>query len=448
MISGEKNSLPIPELKIGLVTGEFPPMEGGVGAFTQELARALADLGHDISIFTSRLARPPDAAQGAAQGAVLRSARSWRDLRRPVILPYARLYPWAHRWRWRDVAALADLALQEELDVLDIQYQAAAYNMRNPAINLAPWRLKGLTPTVVTFHDLRVPYLFPKAGPLRSLAVRLMARYAHGVIVTNSADAAQAKSLNATVTTIPIGSNIAVQTPPPTAVADLRCQLGLPPDALLLGYFGFLNPSKGADTLLAALAQCPPQTHLVFIGGRTGDSDPATNQAFLAHLDTLIADLALSPRVHWTGFVPAADVSTYLHAADLMVMPYRDGVSLRRGTLMAALAHGCSLITTEPNSPTPELVHQQNVWFVPAQDPAALAEAIQTLAANRDLAQRLGQGARQLADLFTWDKIAAQTADFLYQTILRRQQRTGLGAPPVTTIASVQKPPKSERVNH
>lgn len=405
-----RNSLPIPKLKIGLVTGEFPPMEGGVGAFTQELAIALHALGHDVSIFTSRLARPPDA------------SRHWRDLRRPLPLPYAHLYPWARRWHWRDVAALADLTLAQELDVVDIQYQAAAYNMRHPAINLAPWRLKGLVPTVVTFHDLRVPYLFPKAGMLRRLAVNAMARYAHSVIVTNPADAAQVGPLNASVAAIPIGSNIAVHPSSPAAVAELRCQLGLPPDALLLGYFGFLNPSKGADTLLAALAQCPPQTHLVFIGGRTGDSDPVTNQAFLAHLDTLIADLALSPRVHWTGFLPASAVSTYLHAADLMVMPYRDGVSLRRGTLMAALAHGCPLITTEPDSPTPELVHQQNVWFVPPQNPAALAAAIQTLATNRDLAQRLGQAARQVADLFTWDKIAAQTAHFLYDTILRCRQ--------------------------
>ena len=397
-------------LKIGLVTGEFPPMEGGVGAFTQELAQALAAVGHDVSIFTSRRARPPDA------------QRSWRNLRRPVALPYARLYPQAHRWQWRDVAALADLVMQQELDVLDIQYQAAAYNMRNPAINLAPWRLKGLVPTVVTFHDLRVPYLLPKAEPLRRLAVRLMARYAHGVIVTNRADAAQMAPLNSSVVTIPIGSNIARHTPAPTAVAELRRQLGLPSDALLLGYFGFLNPSKGADTLLAALAQCSPQTHLVFIGGRAGDSDSATNHAFLAHLDSLIGELALSPRVHWTGFVPAADVSTYLHAADLMVMPYRDGVSLRRGTLMAALAHGCPLITTEPDTLTPELIHQQNVWFVPAQNPPALAAAIQTLAANRDLARRLGQGALQLADLFTWDKIAAQTATFLHQTATRHKR--------------------------
>jgi glycosyltransferase involved in cell wall biosynthesis len=111
-------------------------------------------------------------------------------------------------------------------------------------------------------------------------------------------------------------------------------------------------------------------------------------------------------------------VSTYLHTADLIVMPYRDGVSLRRGTLMAVLAHGRPLITTQPATPTPELVHGQNCWLVPANDEGALAPAIEQLLAEPARRQSLGQNAAQVADLFTWDKIAVQTAAF-YQQLLR-----------------------------
>ena len=66
-------------------------------------------------------------------------------------------------------------------------------------------------------------------------------------------------------------------------------------------------------------------------------------------------------------------MSAHLAAADLMVMPYRDGVSLRRGTLMAVLAHGRPLLTTAPAAPTPELRQGENMWLVPPDDPAALA---------------------------------------------------------------------------
>lgn len=216
---------------------------------------------------------------------------------------------------------------------------------------------------------------------------------------------------------IPIGSNIQALTPGPAAVAAARARLGLTPDHFLLGYFGFLSESKGADTLLHALAQLDQQVHLAFIGGRLGSSDPDNNQVFLAHLDALIEELGLRERVHWTGFVADGDVSTYLHAADLMVMPYRDGVSLRRGTLMAVLAHDRPLVTTHPTVPTPELIHGQNVWLTPVDDVPELTQAIGHLAAVPAVRAQLGEAARQVAELFTWDKIAAKTAAFFQELL-------------------------------
>ena len=142
-------------MRIGFVTGEFPPMEGGVGAFTQELAKALASAGHEIHIITDRQARPAT------------DQRRVRDLLGPVSLDFAQLHPIIRSWGWSSMATIVDIVLRYELDVVNIQYQAAAYNMRSPAINLLPWRLKGVAKTVVTFHDLRVPYLFPKACRLR-----------------------------------------------------------------------------------------------------------------------------------------------------------------------------------------------------------------------------------------------------------------------------------------
>lgn len=391
-------------LKIGLISGEYPPMEGGVGAFTQEIAKALAALGHTIHIITSRQARPPSPERRI--GALLE----------PVDIGFAQLHPRVRRWRWPSLATVADIVLRHELDVVNIQYQAAAYHMRSPAANFLPWRLKGLVKTAVTFHDLRVPYLFPKAGRLRQKAVYFMARQAHGCITTNEADYQRLQALLETpLAQIPIGSNITTYQPNHIEIEEVRDLWGLQSSDCLLGYFGFLNESKGADSLLHTLAGLDSSTHLLFIGGQTGSSDARNNESFLAQTRQLISELALDERVHWTGFVPEQRVSTFLAAADLMVMPYRDGVSLRRGTLMAVLAHGRPLITTEPATSTPELVHGQNVWLVPAADQVALAQAIQTLLADPPLRQTLGQGAGQVADLFTWDKIAAQTAAFLSQ---------------------------------
>ena len=387
-------------MKIGLVSGEFPPLEGGVGAFTQELARALYLDGHDVHVITSRKARPTSAEQ------------TFRTQNHPVDLEFAQLHPRINRWRWPSIATIVDLVLRHELEVVDIQYQAAAFNMNSPAINFLPWRLKGITKTVVTFHDLRVPYLFPKAGPLRKSAVRFMAKRAYGVITTNAGDyETLAVEINTPLTQIPIGSNIETYTPHHIEIAEVREQLNLTEGDCLLGYFGFLNESKGADTLLRALSPLDERFHLVFIGGQTGASD-ATNIDFLEKIKALAAQIGLSDRVHWTGFLSDTRVSTFLHAADMLVMPYQDGASLRRGTLMAALAHGRPLITTYPSEPTPELVHGENVWLIPAGNTSSLSEAVEILTGDKNLRHGLGEGAARTARLFTWDQIAKSTAAF------------------------------------
>jgi glycosyltransferase involved in cell wall biosynthesis len=376
-------------------------MEGGVGAFTQEIARALADLNHEVHIITDRRARPEVA------------PRHWRTLGDPVDAGFAMLHPCVKKWRWSALTAVTDIVLRYELDVVNVQYQAAAYDMRSAAINWLPWRLKGVAKTAVTFHDLRVPYLFPKAGRLRQTAVTFMARNAHGAIVTNPADyAALTTAVRTPVRQIPIGSNITTYIPSASERQEARDLFGLQTDDFLLGYFGFLNESKGADTLLRALATLPPDVHLLFIGGQTGSSDPDNNQSYLNQLKALIVELGLDERVHWTGFVPDQRVSTFLHTADLMVMPYRDGVSLRRGTLMAVLAHGRPLLTTTPQTPTPDLQHATNVWLIPPDDSLALATAVHTLRADPALRHQLGHSAAHLASQFTWDKIAAATAAF------------------------------------
>ena len=412
-------------MRIGLVTGEYPPMEGGVGAYTEQLARALAALGHEVHVITSRRARnplPSPLPQGEGAGYPARGEGAGspaRRLREPVDLGYATLHPRVNRWSWSSLSVVADVAVRYDLDIINLQYQAAAYDMRNPAIALLPWRLRGVVPVVVTFHDLRVPYLFPKAGRLREAVVRGLARRAAGCVATNPADERMLASWGvASLRRIPIGSNIAATEPPAAVVAAARAALGLSPDDVLLGYFGFLNETKGADTLIDALARLDGRCRLVFIGGQTGASDPTNNEAFLRGLRERVAALGLTERVHWTGFLPPEGVSAHLCAADVMVMPYRDGVSLRRGTLMAALAHGRPLITTHPAEPSApaepaaEFRHGDNMWLIPPDDPAALAAAVGVLAADPELRARLGAGARTLAAAFTWPAIATAAAAF------------------------------------
>jgi glycosyltransferase involved in cell wall biosynthesis len=385
-------------VRILFVSGEFPPMQGGVGDYTREIGLALRDLGCEVHVATSTMGGP---------------------------VPGLTVHPVIERWNWGCWGTLLQLIERHQPAVVHVQYQAAAYAM-HPAINLWPRRLRrsgAQRPrSAVTFHDLKVPYLFPKAGRLRRWVVNELARSSDAAITTNREDYQRlSREVAFPPALIPIGSNIQPRLPVGYDREAVRARWGAGPKDLLLCFFGFINDRKGVDTLLQALhrlssgADRQGEPVLLFLGGRTGSSDP-TNVAYLARIEALIAELGLADRVRWSGYLPADEVSAGFEAADLCVLPFRDGVSFLHGTLHAALAHGVPVLTTRPRLPLPELVEGENVWLVPPGDAAALAAAIERLAGDAALRQRLGAGAEVLSRRFRWETIAAETLA-LYQAL-------------------------------
>ena len=150
-------------MRIAFITGEFPPMPGGVGDFTRILAERLQALAHDVHILSRQGTRhdklPVSTVGGWGAGSLPR-IRAW----------VRRIKP----------------------DVVNLQFQTAAYGM-SPFIHFLPDFVAA--PVVTTFHDLRFPYLFPKAGPLRDWIVMRLARSSAAVISTNQEDDLRLKRL-------------------------------------------------------------------------------------------------------------------------------------------------------------------------------------------------------------------------------------------------------------
>ncbi len=394
-------------MRIAFIAGEFQPLQGGLGDFTRELARACQAAGHEVHVLTR-----------AAPGAPAHESLDGVSVHRLVA-----------GWSWSAWGQVAGFTRQIRPDVLNAQYQAAAYQMR-PAINLLPAVLSRRAPVVVTFHDLRVPYLFPKAGPLRWQAILALARGARAVIVTNAEDEDTLRQAGLKrVFRIPIGSNIApAQIDGFDRGAWLR-QHGAPDHALTVGYFGFLNESKGGETLIRALAELRAQgldVKLVLIGGQTGDSDP-TNRRYAGWLMELAGALDVQAHIIATGFLDARNVSAAFAACDCIALPYRDGASWRRGTLMAALAHGSAIVTTIPRVALPELQHETNALLVPPDDPPALAAAIRRALLDAALRRNLQAGSLRVSRLFAWDHIAAETMRVFESAIGRYAAQSNKG---------------------
>ncbi|MGI8855764.1 MAG: glycosyltransferase [Thermomicrobiales bacterium] len=406
-------------MRVLLISAEYPPTPGGVGDYTALLAAHLAEAGATVSVLTS------------GSGTTVRDGD-------------VTVFPIVPRWDWTIARIVRSAVENVRPDVLHLQYQTGMYGM-HPAINLLacpkpftrrqtvyrsatvykyapepqlrPW-------FVTTFHDLRPPYLFPKAGPLREHVTYLLARESDAVIGTNGSDGARIGQWNRHATVIPIGSNI------PAAscldAAGVRARYGTPDGAALLTTFGLLNHSKGIDTAIGALGVLKRQgvdARLLFVGAGAGANDP-TNRATEAALDAQCAAAGVADAVTRTGPLPADEVARVLAASDLCLLPYRDGASPRRGSLLAALTQGIPVITTTPAphayDGVPEPRNGEVALFVPPDDSDALAEAVRRVIDDSALAARLRAGAAAYAARFSWSAIAAQTLA-VYAALSKRE---------------------------
>ncbi len=150
---------------------------------------------------------------------------------------------------------------------------------------------------------------------------------------------------------------------------------------------------------------------LIMAGDPLGTADP-TNAACRAELLALAAQLGLDGSLVWTGPLDAPSLSATLQSLDCCVLPFQDGASYRRSTLITALAHGVPVVTTGPSwagAELPPLRHRENSLLVPAGDAQALADAVLDLASDSALRARLAAGAHTLAPRFAWPKVASQT---------------------------------------
>ncbi len=418
--------------RVLLVSPEYPPTPGGVGDYTALLARHLRNAGASIAVLTSGTGGDTD----EDNVRVLRRVPGWgRGLTRHV------------RDAVRDTGA----------EIVHIQYQTGMYGM-HPAVSLLP--LRGTAPPsprstsgagenrskhwavphasmptrfspspvsrrggrgvrfITTFHDLLPPYLFPKAGPLRNGVTRLLARTSDGVIATNGADMATLRRWGVRATLVPIGSNIAAPHPQnwrhAVIEAELRDRYGFSIDDAFLSTFGLTNRSKGLDTAIDALALLHEQgvsAFLLVIGAGAGANDP-TNAATEAALRERIEARGLAGRIAFTGPLSAEDVAWALMYSEVCLLPYRDGASPRRGSLLAALAQGVPVVTTAPRPGAydglPPLTDEIAV-FVPPDDAAALAAAVRRILADDKRLSEMRRRAKEYAAQFGWGAIARRT---------------------------------------
>jgi glycosyltransferase involved in cell wall biosynthesis len=168
---------------------------------------------------------------------------------------------------------------------------------------------------------------------------------------------------------------------------DVRRELGLDADTLLLVSVGNLYPVKGHDILLRALARLDPAkagNWSIAIAGRGGEEP---------RLRAQVAELGLSSRVRFLGF--RTDVGDILAAANLFVLPSRS--ESHPLAVLEAMFAGLPIIAAAVGGVPDTIRHDVEGLLVPPVDPEALAVAIQDLLSDPCRRSRLGKAAAERA---------------------------------------------------
>ena len=165
-----------------------------------------------------------------------------------------------------------------------------------------------------------------------------------------------------------------------------RRALGIAEETLVAGCVGRLSPEKGADVMLAALAESPPAWHLSVIG----DGDE------LDHLRDLAAKLGAENRVTWHGAL--ANAGSLMAAFDAFVLSsHTEGTPI---TLLEAMNSGTPIVATDVGG-VPDVVDSSQAILVDPKDPAAIARALSQIQNDRlAAAERAKSAHRRLHESF------------------------------------------------
>jgi glycosyltransferase involved in cell wall biosynthesis len=203
---------------------------------------------------------------------------------------------------------------------------------------------------------------------------------------------------------IPIGTNIL-----PSQKLNSHKSFHRP----IISYFGMVYPGKGFEVILETIELLRDRGNTFkfkFIGGGMVD-----NGDYEEHVRFEIRKRNLTGIVDWMGLVPEDIVSRELSKSRTVFLPFDSGLSDRRGSFMAAIAHGRPVLTSPPVVEMPFLKNGVNVMWPEKSEVKQYVRILERLLTDDSLVSALSRGAFLLGNKFQWSKIARD-----YEMVLSR----------------------------
>jgi glycosyltransferase involved in cell wall biosynthesis len=163
-------------------------------------------------------------------------------------------------------------------------------------------------------------------------------------------------------------------------ILRIRRELGLPPEAFVIGLFGRIAPWKGQKVLLEAL-KCVPGAHALIVGDALFGEEE-----YSAELRETVTRLQIADRVHFVGF--QTRISQLMQACNVIVHTSVAPEAFGRVVVEGMLANR-PVVASAAGGVVEIIEHDVSGLLVTPGDVQALASVIRLLSVDRDMCARL-----------------------------------------------------------
>jgi D-inositol-3-phosphate glycosyltransferase len=292
-------------------------------------------------------------------------------------------------------------------------------------------------PLVHTMHTMaRVKNLNLAEGETPEPMIRVQGETqvvaaADALVANTDAEAASLVSLYEAcpdnVLVVSPGVNLKVFTPG-AGRAAAREVVGLDKDAHIISFVGRIQPHKGPEVLIRAIAEMVSHSpHLRqklitnIIGGASG-----ANQSEVERLKELVSWLGIADVVRFAPPVPREDLPQWYRASDLVCVPsYSESFGL---VALEAQACGTPVVATAVGGLRTAVADGISGVLVDGHDPRAWSSVLARLLQEPQRRVLLSMGAVEHASHFGWDATSRGTLD-IYDRVLsaRTEQAKNIG---------------------
>ena len=411
-------------MKISMVTSSNPKFEGDVTApFVESIASSIAAEGHEVHVLAPY---HPDVRREPVEKGVQLHFFKYSPLKHLNIWGYAEsleadvrvkgvIFPLTPVVFLSSFIALWRLTGRIKFDVMH-----GHWVVPNGPVSAIVARLRRL-PLVISLHGSDI-FLAEQSRLLGAVA-RWCFRSASAITAPSEDLRQRAIRLGAPPARshlIPYGVDPGQFTRIDNAGPQLRAELGLPEDSLVVFSIGRMVYKKGFEYLIRAVPAVlreHPSARIVLAGG--GDLEP--------RLVSLVKQLGVESSVVMPGWVSRDKLPLYFSGCDLFVLPsvvdQQGNVDGLPNTLLEAMASARPVVATDVAGIPLAVKDGDNGLLVPEKQPGELSSAINLLLRAPELRLQYGEAGRSRVERELNWQTTARTFISLYSQARGRRKR-------------------------